>query len=70
MGEIDILKIEQMKLGFHQPDDIAFLTDDTSYNQNALFTSILITDEKLAYDMTVYLINEAKCNASFEDTIN
>lgn len=64
------MKQEQARLGFNQPDDIAFLMDDTSYQQNALFTSILIKDDKKAYDMTAYLIKEAKCKAAMQDSLD
>ena len=70
MGNIQTLKQEQANLGFYQPDDIAFLIDESSYNQNALFVSCLIKDDKKAYDMTEYLIKEAKCNALLEDSLN
>ena len=70
MGSVDTLKQEQAKLGFHQPDDIAYLIDESTYGQNALFVSCLVKDDKKAYEMTEYLIKEAKCNAALEDSLN
>lgn len=56
LGNVDTLRQEQARLGFMQPDDIAFLQDETNYSQNALFTSCLIKDDRKAYEMSEYLI--------------
>lgn len=69
-GNVQVLRQQQAQLGFKQPDDIAFLQDDSSYGQNALFISCLIKDEAKAYEMTEYLIKQAKCNAAHEDSLN
>jgi len=69
-GSIEQLKAEQIRLGFKQADDISFLIDESQNSQNALFVSCAIKDPAQASVMTKYLIEEAKCEASLEDTLN
>lgn len=70
LGSVSTLKQEQERLGFAQPEQISYLVDEKSYNQNALFVSAVIKDEKKAYEMTKYLIEEARCQAFLQDTNN
>ena len=61
-GDIPSLKKNLQQLGFKSPSDIAFLHDEETYKQNALFFSCCIKDDEKAMAMTKFLIEECKCN--------
>jgi ankyrin repeat protein len=69
-GNIEKLQKEQALLGLSQPDDISLLVDEQNYNQNALFSSVQIKDDKQAIEMTKYLIEVGKCDPCKLDTLN
>jgi len=56
-------------LGFKNYTDISNLFDEESYRQNALFVSCCIKDDKKAMDMTLFLINDCRCDPKLEDQL-
>lgn len=69
-GNVDQLKIELSRLGFKNCQEVALLIDESVQSQNALFTSCVIKDPLKAYNMTKFLVEEAKCDAAHQDTLN
>ena len=69
-GDIPTLKKELEIIGLKDFTEIASLVDDQSYNQNALFSSCQVKNDQKAMEMTMYLINDCKCDPAMLDTLN